>query len=699
MNGFLQLVNMTLGASAVIGIVLVLRLLLRRAPKKLIHLLWGVVLLRLLCPWTLELPRTPMPARQIVAESSLIERREEISLRSSADAALRAVGDTLNGGIDPVYVALDRPELHPEGTAEADPAPAVSARHGQVWLLLLGKVYPIGLGFMLAYTLWSLLRLRRQTAAAIGEGEGIWLADHIQSPFVWGLWRPRIYLPSDLEGEEREYIILHERTHIARLDHLTRPLAWLALCIHWFNPLVWLAFYLSGHDMEMACDEAVLDRLGSEIRKDYCTSLVRFAEGPRLPGVTFSEGNVEGRVRNLLQYKKPALWLMALVVVLILLLGLFMLTSGKNAVQDAEDFRIGFTDNGDLKMVEAGHWDVFGEKVGEEVSSAYLIDRLEDAVIRSMEEPLNWEEIEYKIRMTWDDRICMFGYSPNTPEITYGQWIAGSAYTQPVQIESEDIAYNIIESVEHWHNNRGVKLHFEHYVYEKQYASYSFEDVLACRVFTQLLPFCTKTDQIPRYKEGFPTDQTRCYVVSGERNKPDGMTDLFVYYFYPDEKDDQNWFVEIPGETVYTVNENIVHSLERAMERHYAVLHAPAIVVRSGENQTEVFPRDISGLLGDFYWGTSLKTIADEHGMPFTLYDEKGTPIDESRVVITISEPMGGKLEITDVLDRRKGSIGHLYPALKVGAEYAVDLRLDLGNLDGYGDSEYAEYGFNIIPQ
>ncbi|MBQ2650081.1 MAG: hypothetical protein IJF79_00395 [Clostridia bacterium] len=687
MNGFLQLVNMTLGASAVIGIVLVLRLLLRRAPKKLIHLLWGVVLLRLLCPWTLELPRTPMPARQIVAESSLIERREEISLRSSADAALRAVGDTLNGGIDPVYVALDRPELHPEGTAEADPAPAVSVRHGQVWLLLLGKVYPIGLGLMLAYTLWSLLRLRRQTAAAIGEGEGIWMADHLSSPFVWGLWRPRIYLPSDLPEEERAYILLHERTHIARFDHITRPLAWGALCIHWFNPLVWLAFYLSGRDMEMACDEAVLDRLGSDIRKDYCTSLVRFAEGPRLPGVTFSEGNVEGRVRNLLQYKKPALWLMALVVVLILLLGLFMLTSGKNAVQEAQLFREGIETA--ITDACAGHW---GNMVQESYGSSMLTDGIKDAEILPADPHYNWDLFEYQTQLSWGERTCRFGWSPAMPDGVYGQWIEGGSYTQPVWIRSREAALGVIYGITRWDSDCGNTMHFQKVENGRRIKDYTFDDYVPMNVLASALAECTPTDRAPICGDGKLPETIDYYTIDVEGYHGTAQH-AYAFCIYPDESY-ETWYVEVPGERVYAVTDSVRWMLEHDLNNYDSFLYAPTLTIRSEKDEITVDPVLPARLGESFLWIQTLETVPNEHGIPFAAYDEDGAKIDDMRIQVRIRSQGRAETTISDSLSRYHGSLGKLYPALEKGETYSVDLTLTLG-----GNKTNASYRFNIIPQ
>ena len=161
------------------------------------------------------------------------------------------------------------------------------------------------------YGVTSLLRLRRRLVGAVPLEKSVYLVDHISTPFVLGLVRPKIYLPSALPEGERGYILLHERYHIRRLDHVVKLLAFLALCIHWFNPLVWLMFILLGRDMEMSCDEAVMKKLGEAVRADYSASLLRLATGRHFPAgvpLAFGEGDTRERVKNVLRWKEPRLW-------------------------------------------------------------------------------------------------------------------------------------------------------------------------------------------------------------------------------------------------------------------------------------------------------------------------------------------------------------------------------------------------------
>jgi len=162
--------------------------------------------------------------------------------------------------------------------------------------------------------------------------DNIYLADEIHSPFVMGLFRPKIYLPSEMEEREQSYIILHEQHHIRRLDHIAKALAFAALCIHWFNPLVWAAFILSGKDMEMSCDEAVVRKLGPEIRGDYSASLLSLATGKHIMAgmpLDFGEGNTKDRIKNLASWKKPALWVVLVAVIACAALAVCLLTNPK----------------------------------------------------------------------------------------------------------------------------------------------------------------------------------------------------------------------------------------------------------------------------------------------------------------------------------------------------------------------------------
>ena len=186
-----------------------------------------------------------------------------------------------------------------------------------------------GMAGMLLYSAVSYLKLRRRIKAAVPLRKGIYIADHIDSPFVMGIFRPAIYLPSNLEADERRYIIAHERHHIRRGDHIFKALGFLALTIHWFNPLVWVAFHFASKDMEMSCDEAVIRKLGEAFRADYSQTLLNLATGHRIFSGTplaFGEDDPAGRVRNLAKWKKPAIWVIVICILVCAALAVCLLT-------------------------------------------------------------------------------------------------------------------------------------------------------------------------------------------------------------------------------------------------------------------------------------------------------------------------------------------------------------------------------------
>ena len=230
----LTVLRLSAAGSIAIAVVLLARLLLKKAPRWLTCALWLVVLIRLLVPISFEgfFGVVPKSLTQL-DEKVYYPAYEQVTPGAAADAALRTVGDTLNGGLGTVPVRLT-PDAAPDTSA-------VPAYHRQVWSLVLTALWPIGVLAMAGYALVSYVRLRRKLVGAVQLEGNVYLADNIPSPFVLGMLRPKIYLPSNLTPTETEYILLHERTHLSHLDHITRPLAFLALTVHWFNPLVWMA--------------------------------------------------------------------------------------------------------------------------------------------------------------------------------------------------------------------------------------------------------------------------------------------------------------------------------------------------------------------------------------------------------------------------------------------------------------------------
>jgi len=293
---FMQVLDMSRIAGAVILVVILARLFLRKAPKTVSYALWAVVLFRLLCPMSIKAPVSIVPEVTPVSQSCGLAD-EPVSLAGAGSAAL-------NGGLGIQHIPT-------EETDENGAVRYVTASWRDVCILFGQYVWIAGIAAMLLHSAVSYVRLRRKLQIAVPLRENIYMADDIQSPFVIGFIRPKIYLPCGLDEKEQEYIILHEQHHIRRFDHICKALAFLALCIHWFNPLVWLAFVLAGRDMEMSCDEAVVRKMGGGIRAEYSASLLTLATGRRIIAGTplaFGEGNAKERIKNLGKWKQPVLW-------------------------------------------------------------------------------------------------------------------------------------------------------------------------------------------------------------------------------------------------------------------------------------------------------------------------------------------------------------------------------------------------------
>lgn len=319
-----RLLNMSLTASVAIMAVLLLRLLLKKLPKVLSYALWGIVLFRLLCPVALSsgvslFGLLDAPAAQSGALSSRMEYIPSDLVHTaypSVTLPLPGVGAAVNQAL-------------PQGGEQlaADPLEAPISIAAYIWLA--------GALAMGVCTAASCLRLRGKLLTASPLRENIYLADDIGTPFVMGLLRPKIYLPSSLDAREQAYIILHEQYHIRRLDHIMKALAFAALCLHWFNPLVWFAFALAEKDMEMSCDEAVIRRLGDGVRADYAASLLSLSTGRRF-GVplAFGENDTKSRIRNLATRKKTAFWLVLAAATVCIILAAALLTNPGTAIRN-----------------------------------------------------------------------------------------------------------------------------------------------------------------------------------------------------------------------------------------------------------------------------------------------------------------------------------------------------------------------------
>ena len=306
---FLKLLNLSISASWLVLAVLVLRLVSKRSPKWMNVLLWGIVALRLMLPFSIESALSLIPSAETVSPAVV-----------QFDPA-----PTITSGVSVIDNAVN-PALSEHFAA----APTASVNPLYVWTEIAGWVWLIGLGAMLLYALVSYLRLRRRVSVSLCVRENIYLCDAISSPFILGVVKPRIYLPSGLDEVQRQNVLSHERAHLARRDHWWKPLGFALLAVYWFNPALWLAYTLLCRDIELACDERVIRTMDESAVKTYSTVLLACSM-PRKAVITcplaFGEIGVKERVRNALHYKKPAFWVVAASVAVCVVVAVCFLTN------------------------------------------------------------------------------------------------------------------------------------------------------------------------------------------------------------------------------------------------------------------------------------------------------------------------------------------------------------------------------------
>ena len=306
---FLKLLNLSISASWLVLAVLVLRLVSKRSPKWMNVLLWGIVALRLMLPFSIESALSLIPSAETVSPAVV-----------QFDPA-----PTITSGVNIIDNAVN-PSLSEHFAA----APTMSVNPLYVWTYLAGWVWLIGLGVMLLYALVSYLRLRRRVSVSLCVRENIYLCDAISSPFILGVVKPHIYLPSGLDEVQRQNVLSHERAHLARRDHWWKPLGFALLAVYWFNPVLWLAYTLLCRDIELACDERVIRTMDESAVKTYSTVLLACSM-PRKAVITcplaFGEVGVKERVQNALHYKKPAFWVVAASVAVCVVVAVCFLTN------------------------------------------------------------------------------------------------------------------------------------------------------------------------------------------------------------------------------------------------------------------------------------------------------------------------------------------------------------------------------------
>lgn len=305
---FLSVVNMSISASWIVLAVLILRLLLKKAPKWINVVLWGIVGLRLVMPFSLESVFSLIPSAETVSPQIMTDKTPQINTGVPV----------INNAINPVI------------SESFTPAPMDSANPLQIWIPILALIWVIGIVGMLLYTVISFWRVKRKIGTAVLLRDNIYQSENVVSPFVLGIIKPRIYLPFNMNEQDMAQVIAHENAHISRKDHLWKPLGFLVLTLHWFNPLMWLGYVLLCRDIELACDEKVVKNLDNEQKADYSQALLSCSVNRRIIAacpLAFGEVGVKKRVKSVLNYKKPAFWLVVIAIVLSIVAAVCFLTN------------------------------------------------------------------------------------------------------------------------------------------------------------------------------------------------------------------------------------------------------------------------------------------------------------------------------------------------------------------------------------
>ena len=315
---FLKLVNMSITAGWLIIAAVIIRAVLKKAPKSFRFILWALVAVRLVCPFSFESVLSLVPSSEPINNEIMYSETPEI------DSGIAVIDNVINPVIEN--------KLSPEISESVNPMQVIIFAGTIIWIC--------GMVIMILYAFISYLRLRKKTAAFLWIDKNVRICDDISSPFILGVFKPVIYVPSFLNTIQLEYILAHERAHIKRRDYIWKPLGFMLLTVYWFNPLIWLSYILLCRDIELACDERVIKDMNITGRKEYSGVLLDCSIKRRtimLCPLAFGEVGVKERIKSVLNYKKPAFWLIIICVVLCLGVSLCLFTSPKKSVSDELD--------------------------------------------------------------------------------------------------------------------------------------------------------------------------------------------------------------------------------------------------------------------------------------------------------------------------------------------------------------------------
>lgn len=307
---FLKLLNTSITAAWVVLAVMLLRLVLKKAPKWIDCVLWGIVGLRLIMPFSIESIFSLIPSSQTVPEDIVFSPKPTI------DSGI----DSVDALINPVITET----LAPQGLVSINPV--------QILLLVGSVIWAAGMAAMVLYCIISYIRLYRRVRVSVQQRDNVYICDQIETPFILGVVAPRIYIPSGLPQEQAEHVIAHEKAHLKRGDHWWKPLGFALLTVYWFNPVLWVAYRLLSRDIELACDEKVIKTMQNSEKKAYAEALAFCGNHRKMIvacPLAFGEVGVKERIKSVLRYNKPAFWVIAVAVVVCAVVAVCFLTDPK----------------------------------------------------------------------------------------------------------------------------------------------------------------------------------------------------------------------------------------------------------------------------------------------------------------------------------------------------------------------------------
>lgn len=312
-NVFLELFNMSVTASWLVLAVLIFRFVFKKAPKSLRVVVWGLVAFRLVCPFSIESVLSMIPSTETVPQTIMTENTFRIS------SGIEMFDNPINEYLGDHYY---------EGVT-------VSTDAGSSFMSIVTMAWIIGMAVMLLYTIISYLRIVKKVKEATPLKENIWICDNISTPFILGVVKPRIFIPSSMTDEDLKFVIAHEQAHIKRGDHLWKPLGFTLLTVYWFNPVLWVAYTLLCRDIELACDEKVIKQMGAEVKKSYSEALINCSVPRRMISacpIAFGETDIKGRIKSVLNYEKPAFWVIVVAIISVIAIVICFMTNPKTSV-------------------------------------------------------------------------------------------------------------------------------------------------------------------------------------------------------------------------------------------------------------------------------------------------------------------------------------------------------------------------------